>query len=130
MPSSTVDSAIRQQIKPVATFGGAFLAAFAGVWLLVEPLAVFGLDDKLKHAGIFGYLGLVLIAALVAALVVFMRLFRAYRQAAVDSVSSEGGASIPELAAQDHIDADRALDTMLAANPTGTLEGSQTHLPF
>lgn len=130
MPSSTVDSAIRQQIKPVATFGGVFLTAFAGVWLLVEPLAVLGLDDKLKHAGIVGYLGLVLIAALVAALIVFMRLFRAYRQAAIDPVFLEGGASIPELVAQDHFDADRALDTMLAANPPGTLEGSQTPLSF
>lgn len=107
-----------------------FLTAFAGVWLLVEPLSVLGLDDKLKHAGIVGYLGLVSIAALVAALVVFTRLFRAYRQAAVESVSLEGWASIPELVAQDHFDADRALDTMLAANPTGTLEGSQALLSF
>jgi 8-oxo-dGTP pyrophosphatase MutT (NUDIX family) len=130
MPSNAVDSAVRSQVKPAVSLAIVFASTFSLLWLAVEPLAVFGLDDDLKDMGLRGYFGLVGLAAAIATVVVLIRYLQAYRRAAIAPTGSAAGPTMAELITQDSDAADTALDATMTANPTDTLDVDHPNLPY
>jgi len=105
MAINAVDRDVWRGFRPIVWFFGTWFAAFGGIWVLLEPLGLFGDQDWFKDAGLLGYAALAASALLIAIVVNLVRLTWAYRSVAqrladegdglgltpVDWISSQAG---------------------------------------